>query len=134
MTGVLALIDDALRCLAVEHADAYAAFRAELGTRTVALAIGGHRASLSEGRIRGAGEVADIELDATAQTIHAILHGELSIVGALENGQLGVRGDPADLVAGAEAMTIFLSGAVGCASMPALLARLTEYARGGASE
>lgn len=124
------LIGDALTCLAREHPGAYLEFRSVLGDRTLALLLDEERLGIEDGAVSEPRDPASVEIRTTAYALEAILNGRLAIVDALVTQELELRGRADDLICLSYAMTIFLQGAVRCASMPMLARRLAQHARG----
>ncbi len=128
--GLAQLAADALACLQRECPAAHVAVQTAIGDRRVRLAIDREEFDLAGGAIAASADEPAILLRSDTATVCAVLYGELDIVDALVDERVHVRGGTRDVIAGANAMTAFLAGALRCDSMPALLQRLAIIARG----
>jgi hypothetical protein len=127
VTGPLtALVADALSCVAAEHPEAHALMCAQLGTRTLSIALGREQFAIAAGQVVAAADGAALTIRTDAATLDEMLRGELAIVDALCSDRLDVRGTVEDLLPAFAAMTTFLQGAIRCIAMPPLLDRLSS--------
>lgn len=131
MTGPLtALVADALACVAAEQPSAHALLCAQLGPRTLSIALGREQFALVAGQVVATANAATLAVRSDAATLDDMLRGELEVIDALCSDRLDVRGAIDDLLCMFAAATTFLQGAVRCISMPLLLERLSAQ-RGG---
>ncbi len=128
-----ALATDALACLARECPPAHARLRAALGDRRLRVELAGEELDIVGGEVVAPADTPVLELASDARTLHDVLLGELDVLDAVVGERVRVRGAVDDVIAATTAMEAFLAGALRCPSMPALLERLGELARGEAT-
>jgi hypothetical protein len=118
---IATLFEDALSCLASEHAAAYAAVRSALGPRRFDLAIDDEELMLDLGT---PADASMISVATSVETLRALVDGECTSLDAILDGRLEIIASVDDLIAAAQAMTCFMQGALRCVSMGTLLERL----------
>ena len=128
MNGEIAtLFEDALSCLANEHAPAYAAMKAALGSRRFDLAIDDEELMLDLGTPRDASVISVVT---DVETLSALVAGEATSLDAILDGRLEIVASVDDLIAAGRAMTCFMQGALRCVSMGQVLERLMALRKG----
>jgi SCP-2 sterol transfer family len=79
-------------------------------------------------RIAAPDSAARVTVQTDLATAHALLDARLTVLEAVQQGKLDVRGNAADLCTAAEALSTFLHGLVRCPSGAALLCDLRVHA------
>lgn len=125
----VAVIVDALGCVAREMPQAHARMRAALGLRTVALSIGTE--TMHVALDDNAATEPAVTVRTSVTTLTDVLHGDRELFDAVLACDLDVVGDPDDLVAAADAMRWFLEGALRCLSIEPLADELFALREGG---
>lgn len=122
MQSMAALIQDAVDCVAVEVPHAHRELVEALGDRRFEILVDDEHFMFDVRELPDDARVISVETD--ADTLCAIVLGELGAVDAVLTDRLRVIASADDVVAVSEAMRAFLQGALRCVSMRMLLDRL----------
>jgi hypothetical protein len=120
--SIAALVDDALACVAAEHADAYARMRTALAGRCIEAKVDHELVTVALESSPGP----TVRVRTSVDAVCAVLLGECEIMDAVLADRLDVVGAPDDLVALADALIWFVEGAMRCVSIGRLVERLLE--------
>ncbi len=129
-----ALLRRSLDALQAEHPAAYAQLARALGRVAVAVSVAGERSLLTfsgEHCVAPAPQEisAPVELATDWATLDALLDGKMTLLSAVRNERLYLRGAIADLGRFHEGLMLYLRGAVRCPSFPSLRADVRAAAR-----
>ncbi len=119
---VAALVEDAIACLAAEHAFAYTRMRSALAGRSIEARVDDERVTVALESSPGPTVRVRTDID----TVCAVLLGECEVMDAVLADRFEVLGAPDDLVALADALIWFVEGAMRCVSIGELVERLLE--------
>ena len=127
----MTLVRHSLEKLEQECPLAHAALRHRLRNHCLWISIEGEQFSLASVdrslRLSPALPQATVELRTSRQTLLEVLEGHLSLLDAVLQGRLFLRGSAQALIEFHEALVIYMRGAVRCPSLPELLPILRQH-------
>jgi hypothetical protein len=127
---IRAFVEASLTSLRAEFPQAYFLMCRVLAGRTVLLSIDGEEIPLAfqlrTARVAPRLPRSDVRVRTSRNAILDVLDDRLTLEGAVESGDLELRGSIEDLERFHDALLVYVGGAVRCPSFPALLDRFRE--------